>query len=92
MNAEIASELGSESARTHRSARARAVAVLGPLTAVAGVAWALVQPARITLLDPAGRGFWELVVEPPLLVVLVGVLFSLFLARGLVADLEAEEG
>ena len=88
MNAEIASQL--EAAPTRRQARARAVTALGPTTALAGLAWALVQPYRITMLDPAGRGFWELVVQPPILVVLVGILFSLFVARGLVADLEED--
>jgi hypothetical protein len=90
MNAEIASDLLKRRARARRSTRIRAVSALGPITAVAGIGWALVQPARITLLDPVGRGFWALAIEPPLLVVLVGVLFSLFVARGLVADLEAE--
>ena len=64
---------------------------LGPLTAAAGVAWALAQPWRLTLLHPVGQGFWWLVAEPPLYVVLVGVLFRLLLAPGIVADLvEAE--
>jgi zona occludens toxin (predicted ATPase) len=86
MDAQIATEL--DAAPTRRSARARAVSAIGPATAVVGIGWALVQPYRITLLDPAGRGFWELAVQPPLLVVLVGALFSMFVARGLVADLE----
>ena len=45
---------------------------LGPLTMLAGVVWAFVQPWRVTLLHPHGQGFWWLVVEPPLLVVAVG--------------------
>ena len=72
--------------------RARVVLALGPATAVAGVGWALFQPWRLTLLHPAGQGFWWLVAEPPLYVVLVGVLFRLLLAPGIVADLlPAEE-
>jgi hypothetical protein len=86
MNAQIATEIDAGAAR--RSARVRAVTALGPLTVAAGIGWALVQPYRITLLDPAGHGFWALAVEPPLLVVVAGVLFSLFVARGLAADLE----
>jgi hypothetical protein len=70
-------------------ARARIILALGPLTATAGVLWALVQPWRLTLLHPFGQGFWWLVAEPPLYVVLVGVLFRLLLAPGIVADLFA---
>jgi hypothetical protein len=75
-----------------RSARARVIAALGPLTMLAGVAWGFLQPYRITLLHPHGQGFWWLLVEPPLLVVGVGVFFALFIAPGLIEDLEAEEG
>ena len=76
--------------RTRPSARALAVLALGPLTMLAGVIWAFVQPWRVTLLHPAGEGFWWLVVEPPLLVVAVGVFFS-FLAYGIVRDVEEGE-
>lgn len=76
--------------RTGHAARALCVLALGPATALAGVVWALAQPWRITLLDPAGRGFWALAVEPPLLVALVGALFHLLVARSLVEDLEPE--
>jgi hypothetical protein len=89
MNAELASQLKARTAR--RSARARAVSALGPLTVVAGLAWAFVQPYRITLLHPRGQGFWWLFVEPPLLVMLVGLLFALVVAPGLVEDLEEAE-
>jgi hypothetical protein len=74
--------------RTRRSARAIAVLSLGPLTVAAGIVWALLQPWRITLLHPFGQGFWWLVVEPPLLVVAVGVVFYALVARPLVDDLE----
>jgi hypothetical protein len=74
--------------RIRRSARAIAVLSLGPLTVVAGIAWALLQPWRVTLLHPFGQGFWWLVVEPPLLVVLVGVVFHALVARPLIDDLE----
>lgn len=73
-------------ART-RSARARAVGLLGPLTMLGGVVWAFLQPYRITLLHPHGEGFWWLLVEPPLLVVGVGIVFALFVAPGLIEDL-----
>jgi len=74
--------------RIRRSARALALLSLGPLVVVAGVVWAFVQPWRVTLLHPHGQGFWWLLVEPPLLVVLAGVLFYAFVARPLVSDLE----
>jgi hypothetical protein len=56
-----------------------------------GLVWAFVQPYRITLLHPHGQGFWWLVVEPPLLVMLVGILFALVVVPGLLEDLEAAE-
>jgi hypothetical protein len=61
---------------------------LGPATALAGVVWALVQPYRVTLLHPHDQGFWWLFVEPPLLVVLVGLLFWFLIAPGVLDDLE----
>ena len=71
--------------------RQRILALLGPLTSLAGVGWAIVQPYRVTLLHPHGQGFWWLAVEPPLLVVLAGVLFHLFVARMLIQDLTAAD-
>jgi hypothetical protein len=73
-----------------RSPRARAIGALGPLTVVGGVAWIVVQPYRITLFDLDGQGFWWLLVEPPLLVIAVGVVFHLLVARPLIEDLEQE--
>lgn len=78
--------------RRSRSPRAQLISFLGPLTAVAGVIWAIAQPYRLTLLHPRGQGFWWLAVEPPLLVVLAGVVFALVVARPLLADLEAHDG
>jgi len=71
--------------------RAQAVSLLGPLTSAAGVIWAIVQPYRITLLHPRGQGFWWLLVEPPLLVVIAGIVFTFVVARPLLADLEAHD-
>jgi hypothetical protein len=70
--------------------RARLVLALGPATALGGVVWALVQPWRLTLLHPHGQGFWWLFSEPPLYVVLVGLLFRLLLAPGIVEDIRDE--
>ncbi|HZO96111.1 MAG TPA: hypothetical protein VFB42_01945 [Gaiellaceae bacterium] len=87
---QLARELPAE--RTRAGARVRLISALGPLTVAAGVVWAIVQPYRLTLLHPHGQGFWWLAIEPPLLVVAAGVVFAVFVARPLVADLEAEEG
>jgi hypothetical protein len=76
---------------TARSIRVRAILALGPVTALAGIAWAVVQPWRLTLLHPAAQGFWWLISEPPIYVVLAGVLFRLFLAPGIVQDVEEAE-
>jgi hypothetical protein len=85
VNAELVSEL---EVPLQRTARARIVSALGPLTALAGLIWAIVQPDRITLLHPRGQGFWWLFVEPPLLVVAVGLLFYVAVLPGLLEDLE----
>jgi hypothetical protein len=74
-------------ATSRRDAAARIVISIGPATVVAGLVWALLQPYRVTLFEPQGQSFWWLAVEPPLLVVLVGVVFHLAVARGLVREL-----
>jgi hypothetical protein len=85
VNAELVTEL---EAPLRRTARARVVLTLGPATAVAGVIWAIAQPYRLTLLHPRGETFWWLFVEPPLLVIAVGLFFHLFVVPGLLEDLE----
>ena len=70
------------------SPRQVVMSLLGPLTALAGVAWAIVQPYRITLLHPHGQGFWWLFVEPPLLVIAVGLFFYFVVLPGLMHDIE----
>jgi hypothetical protein len=71
-----------------RAVRARTVMALGPATMLGGVIWAVVQPWRLTLLHPHGQGFWWLVVEPPLYVIVVGLIFRLVIAPGVAEDLE----
>lgn len=88
MNAELVSEL---EVPVQRTRRARFVAALGPLTAFAGLIWAIVQPYRITLLHPRGQGFWWLLVEPPLLVIAVGLFFYFVVVPGVLDDLEKNE-
>ena len=87
-----------ERAAPHRRAsvvrhdgRALAVLLLGPLTILGGLVWAVAQPYRIVFLDPDGKGLYDYLVQPPLLVLLVGVVFSLLIAPGLVDDLESEK-
>jgi hypothetical protein len=90
MRAEPAAQL--EASRARRSARAKVVIAIGPANMLAGFLWGLLQPDRLTFLHPRGQGFWWLAVEPPLIVILVGVLYAAFVAPGLVEDLqEAEE-
>src|SRR5437764_14274882 len=80
---------------THAEPRARTLAprqivlsVLGPLTALVGVGWAIAQPYRITLLHPYDQGFWWLFVQPPLWIFAVGVLFHALVVPSILADLE----
>ena len=73
-----------------RTTRARLVAALGPATMLGGVAWGFLQPYRLTVLHPHGQGLWWLLVEPPLLVVGVGIVFALFVAPGLIEDLRED--
>jgi formate hydrogenlyase subunit 3/multisubunit Na+/H+ antiporter MnhD subunit len=86
MASQLVRELPAE--RAYANTRARVISLLGPVTVAAGVVWAIVQPYRLTLLHPHGQGFWWLVIEPPLLVMFAGVVFAVFVARPLVADLE----
>jgi NAD(P)H-flavin reductase len=74
-----------------RSLRAAAVNLIGPLTMLGGVAWAFLQPDRLTILHPHGQGFWWLLSEPPLYVILVGLGFALLLAPAQLEDLEEQE-
>jgi hypothetical protein len=77
--------------RARRSGRVLAVRALGPLTACAGVVWAIAQPYRLTFLDPRGHGFWWLVSVPPVYVILVGAAFHFLVAPGVVRDLEGHD-
>ena len=88
----MSTQLVTERVRTRsRTAKARLVAALGPLTMLGGVAWGFLQPYRITLLHPHGQGFWWLLVEPPLLAVGAVIVVAMLVAPGLIEDLEAEE-
>ena len=89
MESHYATEAAAHSRR--RSLRAAAVNLIGPLTMLGGVAWAFLQPYRLTILHPHDQGFWWLLSEPPFFVILVGLGFALFLAPALLDDLEEAE-
>ncbi len=76
---------------SRRGLRVLAVEALGPLTVLGGIVWAFAQPYRVTFFYPEGKGFWDWAVQPPLLVVIVGLVFALAVAPGIVDDLEAAE-
>jgi hypothetical protein len=76
----------------HRSGRVLAIEFLGPLTILGGVVWAIFQPYRIVFLDPAGKGLYDYIFQPPLLVIGVGLLFTLGIAPGLIEDLRGADG
>ena len=84
-------EPAARSRTLRRGARVLAVEALGPLTVLGGIVWAFAQPYRVTFFYPEGKGFWDWAVQPPLLVVLVGLLFALVVAPGIVDDLESAE-
>jgi hypothetical protein len=85
--------IATEAARggTRGTFRTVAVNLIGPATMLGGVGWAFLQPYRLTILHPHGQGFGWLFAEPPLYVVLVGLWFALFVAPGLLEDLEEAE-
>jgi hypothetical protein len=91
MDAELVRQRARARVRARHSWRHTGVSALGPLTALVGLIWALVQPYQVTLLDPDKYGFWYLAVQPPLLVILVGIVFHFWVVPGLLADLEEVE-
>jgi hypothetical protein len=91
VNSEYATSIPREEAQepvVRRSWRTLAIQLLGPLTIVGGIVWAVAQPYRIVLLDRAGQGIYDYLFQAPLLVVLVGLVFTFLVAPGLVDDLE----
>lgn len=96
MSSEIATSIPERAARlrsraTRRQLKVLAVQLVGPLTMLGGLVWAIAQPYRIVFLDRDGKGAYDYLVQGPLLVVLVGIVYSLLIAPGLVEDLEGEE-
>ena len=94
MNSEIASSITKEEALQaveRRPWRALAIQLLGPITIVGGLVWAVAQPYRIVFLESGDRGLYDYLFQAPLLVVLVGLVFTFAIAPGLIEDLEAQE-
>ena len=87
MSAELVHEHVRERPRV-ASLRPKLVLGVGWTAVVAGVLWAVVQPWRLTILHPFHQGFWWLLSEPPLYVVLAGLLFRFVVAPPLLRDLE----
>jgi hypothetical protein len=86
-----------EGSRKHReverrSGRVLAIEFLGPLTILGGVVWAFFQPYRIVFLDPAGKGLYDYLFQPPLLVIGVGLIFTLVISPGLIEDIRSAHG
>lgn len=79
-----------ERREARRSVRVLALEAIGPLTILAGIVWAFAQPYRVAFFYPEAKGFWDWAVQPPLLVVVVGLAFALFVTPGLVEDMERE--
>jgi hypothetical protein len=73
-----------------RTPRMVAIEAIGPLTMLGGVVWAIAQPYRLAILHPAGKGFYDWLVEPPLLVIFVGIVFAALIAPGIVEDLRGD--
>ena len=74
-----------------RQRRVVAITLLGPLTMFGGLVWAIAQPYRIVFTNAEEKGFYDFFVQPPLLVALVGLVFTVLIAPGLVEDLERED-
>jgi hypothetical protein len=88
MDTELVGTLEGRIAR--RPLRVLVIEALGPLTMLAGVIWAIAQPYRLAFLHPAGKGFYDWLAQPPLLVIAVGVFFASAIAPGIVEDLRGE--
>lgn len=93
MSSDIATSISREREQegvVRRPWRLLAVQLLGPLTIVAGLVWGVAQPYRILILDRnRGGDLYDYVFQGPLLVVLVGLVFTVLVAPGLVSDLAA---
>ena len=84
-------ERAAERQRTSRPPlRMLAIESIGPLTMLGGAVWAIAQPYRIAFLDRAGKGLYDFLIQPPLLVIAVGLFFALVVAPGVVEDMRSD--
>jgi hypothetical protein len=90
MEAPLVRSIPAHRSRGH-ALRVHLVSLMGPATVAAGAVWGILQPDRLTFLHPRGQSFWWLFAEAPLFVVVVGVLFTVCVARPLLEDLEARD-
>jgi len=88
MDSEFVGTLEERTAR--RSLRLVVIDAIGPLTILGGMIWAIAQPYRLAILHPHGKGFYDWVAQPPLLVAIVGFFFAVVIAPGIVEDLRGE--
>ena len=93
MSSEIATS-GQERAERRRGSRRAwrvfTIQLLGPCTVFTALVWAVAEPYRIVFFESGAKGFYDYVLEPPLLVAVVGLLFAVLIAPGLAEDLEKE--
>lgn len=92
MNSELVGQLEQRAERQHTALRELVLQSLGPATVLAGLVWAVAQPYRIVFLHPEGKGFYDFLVQPPLLVMAVGLVFGLGVTPGLLRDLREARG
>jgi hypothetical protein len=79
--------------RVSRSGRELTIEFLGPITILGGIVWGILQPYRIVFFDRgASLGFYDYLIQPPLLVIVVGALFTFAIAPGLLEDLRHADG
>jgi hypothetical protein len=90
VSSDVATGIPRKDARrvARRPWRPLAVQLLGPLTILGGLVWAIAQPYRLVLLDRDGRGLYDYLFQAPLLAIAVGLVFTFAIAPGLVEDLE----
>jgi hypothetical protein len=94
VSSDIASTIPRERERrggARRQWRPLVVQLLGPLTVLGGLVWAVAQPYRIVVLDRDGQGLYDYLFQAPLLAIGVGLVFTFAVAPGLIEDLEAAE-
>jgi hypothetical protein len=76
-----------------RSGRELAIEFLGPITILGGIVWGILQPYRIVFFDRSAQlGFYDYLIQPPLLVIVVGLVFTFGIAPGLLEDLRRADG